>query len=289
MEDSTTRSGIAKLDLNNHHIWQVQVKCWLVTKGLFKHTQETDVDDTDGDAKALAHISMTLTEQHLPTFMECGTAKAAWDAFASLFKSKSQARRLQLKAELSSLRKESGEPLVKYFARAKHLKAQLISVGTAMDEQEMCLSVLNGLPEEYSILSTVLSASDKELTLQDMLARLLMVENKVSRPAAESKAYVARPGGAPTAKGQSRGSGLDHRDLPGRKPESVITAASLATSRRTAGSASGRSKAPTTDLKVSGLKAQAGEGHKATWPVQRPWKDKVRHGCLIREHPPTSL
>ena len=166
------------------------------------------MDATDGDAKALAHIGMTLTEQHLPTFMECETdTKAAWDAFASLFKSKSQARRLQLKAELSSLRKESGEPLVKYFARAKHLKAQLLSVDTAMDEQEMCLSVLNGLPEEYSILSTVLSASDKELTLQDMLARLLIMENKVSRPAAESKAYVARPGGAPAARGQSRGSG----------------------------------------------------------------------------------
>ena len=72
-------------------------------------------------------------------------------------------------------------------------------------------------------------------------------------------------------------------------PKSVTTAASLATSRRTAGSASGKSKAPTTDLKASGLKARAGEGHKATWHVRRPWKDKARHGCLIREHPPTSL
>ena len=67
--------------------------------------------------------------------------------------------------------------------------------------------MLNGMPEEYSILSTVLSASDKELTLQDMLSRLLIVENKVSRPTAEGKAYVARPEGAPAARGQGRGSG----------------------------------------------------------------------------------
>ena len=28
---------------------------------------------------------------------------------------------------------------------------------------------------------------------------------------------------------------------------------------------------------------------RATWPLQRPWKDKVRHCCLIRKHPPASL
>ena len=79
-----------------------------MAKGLFKHTQRTVDGDSDGDAKALTHIGMTLTEQHLPTFMECETAKAAWDAFASLFKSESQARRLQLKQELSDLRRHLG-------------------------------------------------------------------------------------------------------------------------------------------------------------------------------------
>ena len=205
MEDLTTKSGIGKLDLDNFHVWQVQVKCWLVTKGLFKHVQTTNADDADGDAKALAHIGMTLTEQHLPTFMECATAKDAWDAFANLFKSKSQARRLQLKGELSNLHKEAGEPLVKYFARAKHLKSQLLSVGTSVEEDELCLSVLNGLPEEYATLTTVLTTSEKALSMQDMLASLLVVENKVTKPVSESKAYVARPGGGSAGKGQSTG------------------------------------------------------------------------------------
>ena len=40
-----------------------------------------------------------------------------------------------------------------------------------------------------------------------MLARLLIVKNKVSLPAAKSKAYVARPRGVPAGRGQSRGSG----------------------------------------------------------------------------------
>ena len=137
--------------------------------------------------------------------MECATAKDAWDAFANLFKSKSQARRLQLKGELSGLHKEAAEPFVKYFARAKHLKSQLLSVGTSVEEDELCLSVLNGLPEEYATLTTVLITSEKALSMQDMLASLLVVENKVTKPVSESKAYVARQGGGSAGKGQSTG------------------------------------------------------------------------------------
>ena len=65
---------------------------------------------------------MTLTKQYLPTFSECETAQEAWDAFAKLFKSKSKARRMQLKSEMSSLAKQPKGSLVKYFSRAKHLK-----------------------------------------------------------------------------------------------------------------------------------------------------------------------
>ena len=39
--DNISKSGIPKLDLDNYHTWSVQVKCWLVTKDLYKHTQAT--------------------------------------------------------------------------------------------------------------------------------------------------------------------------------------------------------------------------------------------------------
>ena len=74
MDDTASKSGMTKLDLDNYHTWSVQVKCWLVTKGLFKWTHESPkardgaipAADRDNDAKALAYIGMTLTEQYLP-------------------------------------------------------------------------------------------------------------------------------------------------------------------------------------------------------------------------------
>ena len=207
MDDTASRSGIQRLDLDNYHTWAVQVKCWLVTKGLFKHTQQTLEGEAESDAKALAFLGMTLSEQYLPMFSECEKAKEAWDAFANLFKSKSQARRLQLKSELSSLRKASGEPLLKYFARAKHLRAQLLSVGTTLPDDELTLSVLGGLPGEYETLYSVLMASDRIATLDELLPKLMVVENKTSRPASDNKALVAKPGNVSGSRFQSASQG----------------------------------------------------------------------------------
>lgn len=79
----------------------------------WEHTPTTSDTDRAGDANAPAAIGLHLAEQHLETFRDCSTAKTLWKTLAGLFGSKSQARRLQLKSELSALRLDTGEPLVK--------------------------------------------------------------------------------------------------------------------------------------------------------------------------------
>ena len=72
---------------------------------------------------------------------------------------------------------QPGEPLVKFFTRAKHLKSQLLSVGTTLADNELALSVLNGLPAEYKTLGTVLTATENMLNLDELLPELMVVEN----------------------------------------------------------------------------------------------------------------
>ena len=67
-----------------------------------------------------------------------------------------------------------------------------------MEEDELCLSVLNGLPGEFDMITTVLTVCDKVLTLEDTLAKLLLVETSHQKSTSGSKAYVARPA-APAA------------------------------------------------------------------------------------------
>ncbi len=211
MEELSGKTGVERLDLDNYHTWSIRVECLLVSKGLWDHTQTTGGTDRAGDAKARAGIGMHLAEQHLETFAEHKTAKLLWEALADLFKTKSQARRLQLKQELSALHLESGEPLVKYMARAKRLQSQLRAAGTTMDEDELCLSVLSGLPAEFAMITTVLTAAEKKLTLEDTLAKLLFVETNQSKITSGSKAYTPRP---EPAAGRAHG-----RPFSGQKPK----------------------------------------------------------------------
>ena len=94
---------------------------------------------------------------------------------------------------MSKMQKEAGEPcaLVKYFTRAKHLESQLQFVGTTIAEDELCLSVLSGLPEEYETLSTVLSSSDKDPCRRASGIGLLIVENMSSKPVSRGMPYKA--------------------------------------------------------------------------------------------------
>ena len=146
-------------------------------------------------------------------------------------------------------------------------------MGTTIAEDELCLLVLSGLPEEYETLSTVLSTSDKELNLQDMLARLLVVENKSSKPVSEGKVCVARPGNSSSGRAKA---GMAQRRLG-----CAITVASLIISRKTAGSVS---KHPLlVSLEVSSLRTKAGEQPKATSLVQLSRQAKAKPGCWTLE------
>ena len=64
MEDMSSKVGIERLDLDNYSSWVVRIKCLLVSKGLWKPTQEATAD-LELDAKSLAVIGMTLSTQHL--------------------------------------------------------------------------------------------------------------------------------------------------------------------------------------------------------------------------------
>ena len=54
------------------------------------------------------------------------TAKEAWDSLAAIFKTKGTALKLRLRRDLSSFKMAAGEPLTKYFARAKALQDKLL-------------------------------------------------------------------------------------------------------------------------------------------------------------------
>ena len=110
-----------------------------------------------------------------------------------IYKAKSVSRRLQLRRELNNLNKDDAEPLTKYVSRARSIWCDLTASGHDIKSSEVVWSALAGLPKEYETVVAILEATDKELELDDVLPKLLHVEQRLARQEEhDTSAFFAR-------------------------------------------------------------------------------------------------
>ena len=170
-----------KLDVDNYDVWSVRMRCYLVRKSLDAYISKDTLKEEDkaNDNKAKASIMDHVCDHHLATLRHCNTSKEAWDTLEGVFEAKSKARQLHLRRELNTLRKLPKEPLSKYMARAKAIRNALAAAGQDIKENDIIGCVLAGLPKEYDVVVTILETSEEDLTLNDLLTKLLPVEQRV--------------------------------------------------------------------------------------------------------------
>lgn len=210
------------LDINNYATWRIRMEA------LFSELDLTPVilaaPTTDASMvqsrKAIALMIKNVKDHHLSIINGAANAKAAWDALASTYAARSNARRLQLRQELSMLKKEPAEPLSKYVARARQLQSDLVAAGHVISTTELVWSVLSGLPKSYETIVTVLMARDGELDLETVTAKLLQHETatKASHDG-EAAAFVStgpRRPGSNAGFGSNSGGGASWRDNTNR-------------------------------------------------------------------------
>jgi hypothetical protein len=182
------RVAIEPLDVDNYNVWKIRMEAYLVQKGLADPL--TVAAPTDAarlaewkiqDAKARALITMNVRDHHLTTVTKCTSAKLAWKALEDTFQAKTNARKLHLRREMNSLRKEGAEPLTKYFNRAMTKWSELTSTGHDMKEAEAVWATLAGLPKQYGTALAIMEASDTEPTFTIALQKLLSVEQRHDR------------------------------------------------------------------------------------------------------------
>ena len=184
------------LDTDNYVTWSTKTRLELLKKSLWSIVQNgADKDDEqaakDND-RAYALIGLRVKDYHLNTVASTTSAKELWDTLASSFQAKSNAKRLLLRRELNTLSKRAEEQIPQYVARAKSIWTALIATGYDCKESEVTLSVLAGLPAEYDMIVTVLTTTDDELALDDIIPKLLPMEQKLSSQRETVAAYNAR-------------------------------------------------------------------------------------------------
>ena len=174
----SVKVSIEPLDVDNYAVWSQKMQLLLTHKKLWKGVTdpEGDEDRTD-EAKAL--IGLHVRPQHLGAILAAKNAKEAWDLLERTYKSKSAARKLQLRHELSTLRMRSGESVAGYVGRAQDLYRDLVAAGVDMKPDELSFSVLAGLSSHFEGVVTVLTSTKEELgSVEEILPTLQVFEQR---------------------------------------------------------------------------------------------------------------
>lgn len=197
---------IEMLDTDKYAAWSAKMEFLLKVKGLWSAISSEETVNATVDAKALAQIGLHVKSFHLGTVRRAKSAKEAWDALAGVYQAKSNAKRLQLKRELNALVKGRGEPLTRYLTRATDIRDQLLAAGYEVKDEEIVMSLVAGLPKEFDNVVAVLEYSDKPLKLDEILAKLLLAEQRFTRSdKGEDHAYLGRVDTAGRYKPSTRG------------------------------------------------------------------------------------
>ena len=184
-----TKFGFSKLGDNNYGTWRPRMKGVLQAKG---YESALTGEEDPNSSKAMGLMMMCVQDHLLLTIEKCANAKQVWTALEHLYRQSSTANVLKLKRDLSTLDKRPKETVSQYVARAREIGDQLNAAGSKVDDDDLALAILAGLPDEYDMIKTVIEGAEELPTIENMMAKLLLVEKRTpSREGKEEeKAYI---------------------------------------------------------------------------------------------------
>jgi hypothetical protein len=136
------------------------------------------------DQTVLDGFFATVTKEVLATIMSSATAHDAWLVFEGMFTSRSRARIIQIRAQLTAAKKK-GTPVVDYFRHMKSLADTLAAIGKPLHDEEIVSYILAGLGPDYDALVTLLTIRNNDITLDEVYSHLLAFEHRHDQHDAE--------------------------------------------------------------------------------------------------------
>ena len=84
---------------------------------------------------------------HVPSFK---TPKEAYDALTKMFEGKNINRKMNLRNQLNNMKIQNSKTIHSYFTRVSQIKEQLEAVEENVEEGEIVMTTLNGLPRSWT-------------------------------------------------------------------------------------------------------------------------------------------
>lgn len=124
-------------------------------------------------------IGLSLSDEMLKNVEHTTTALEMWTEVCNVHQRHTLLNKLTARRDFYTATMRSGEKILPYINRVRQMACTLESMGVAIDEKEMAMAVLNGLPDRFQSIITALDAigdDDDSFTFDKVRSRLLQEE-----------------------------------------------------------------------------------------------------------------
>ena len=94
-------------------------------------------------------IADSIKDDLIPQVSSLKTTKAMFDSLTKLFEGKNINQKMTLRNQLKNVKTQNGETIQSYFTRVSQIKEQLEAVDEEVENAEIVMTTLNGLPREW--------------------------------------------------------------------------------------------------------------------------------------------
>jgi hypothetical protein len=170
----------------NWSIWKAKFQALLEYKGLqiaIEQPESTEGKKVSGQAKAL--MILHTADTYVKLLIGEPTAAKAWKKLEENFEKKSNARVIQLRKKLTSMKLMEKQAIAEYLGEIRGIKVDLEAAGQTISDMELAVHALDGLPEEYATLVEILKMGEMELNLDVIQPKLMQREQRLKLQAEE--------------------------------------------------------------------------------------------------------
>ena len=85
----------------------------------------------------------------LPHVSSLKTPKQMFDVLSQLYEGKNINRKMALRTQLKNVKMQDSESIQSYFTRVSQIKEQIEAIGDSVEEVELAMTIMNGLPRPW--------------------------------------------------------------------------------------------------------------------------------------------
>ncbi|KAA8518236.1 hypothetical protein F0562_015710 [Nyssa sinensis] len=189
-----------RLDSSNYVAWKFQISSVLRAHSLIGYIDGTHpcprkfVQDEGGagttqinpdyqiwntqDQALMTLLNATLSQTALSHIIGYSTSREAWLALERRFSASTRSNILQLKSALHNISKGK-DSIDLYIQKIKQARDSLASVSVLIEDEDILIYVLNGLPQEYNAFKTSIRTRSEHITLEEVYAMLKIEEQTI--------------------------------------------------------------------------------------------------------------